>query len=378
MNILYVLHTDGLAGANRSLLQLIRGITEADDSIHVYAIVPIEHDEIGPRLEELGCKLIPEDFDDCTTVMHGVRQAIRYYIKFYGYSKIYRDIKDLGINIVHTNTSVCDLGAYLAAKLGIPHVWHIRENMKYYSMSVIRPFFYKNLMEAPNNTAVCISHYIEDYIRGRYRRIRSAVIYDSFDIPDRSLHTDTGVIGMMIAGIIVKNKGIADAIEALNILVNREGISNLLLYIAGTDPSTAEYETVLRAMVHRYRLEGNVEFIPFLDSMDRIRSGCEIALQCSIMEGLGRVTIEGMIDDLLVIGARSGATKELIIEGYNGWMYEPGDYVQLAKVIKSVIELTPQEKERIRQNAYKWACDNFSIEATSAKILSLYRDIDNE
>ncbi len=376
MNILYVLHTDGLAGANRSALQLIKGIKEKDASLIIYVIIPAENDIIRPILEDMGCHVLPENFTNCTTVMHGIRESIRYFIISRGYSRIYEEIKDLGIDIVHTNTSVCDLGAYLAKRLKVPHIWHVRENLKYYKMSVIRPHYYKKLISSDDARIVCISRYLEEIIRKEYNSIHSTVIYNAIETPGcKLIKDDDDKINMIISGMIVKNKGIEDAINALDLIVNSYGMRNVFLKIVGTMKETVDYEKFLRDIVHNCGIEDYVEFLPFTDQIDTIRSGCDIALQCSVMEGLGRVTIEAMLDRLIVIGADSGATKELIREGFNGWLYEPGDAKGLAQMIRTVLTLSKTEKEKVIENAYLWAHENFSVDEISGKFIRLYRSV---
>lgn len=62
------------------------------------------------------------------------RKAIR--IKWATYNRFYnlwqavrlsKEIKNLRIDLIHTNTSVVNLGALLTGITGFPHVWHIRE-----------------------------------------------------------------------------------------------------------------------------------------------------------------------------------------------------------------------------------------------------------
>lgn len=382
MNILFVIHTDGLAGANRSLLQSIHGIIETYQSVRIYCIVPLEHDEIGDALDRLGCVVIPECFSNCTTVLYGVREAFRYYISLLNYRKIFKDIEGFDIDIVHTNTSVCDLGAYLAKRMGVPHIWHVRERMDYYQMSLIRPFHYRRQIESANTTVVCISNYIESYVRSRFKRIGSIVVYDPIDDTKLKEHSaDINVVtqgedftNIIIAGILVKNKGIEDAINALNIIVNEYRIRNIRLYIVGASEDTAKYKDELKQMVFGYGLGNNVVIMPFSNDICKIRRKCSIALQCSIMEGLGRVTIESMLDDLFVIGARSGATIELIREGYNGWLYEPGNARNLAEKIRTVISLDSKTGDMIKRNANMWAKETFNTESITRKIMEVYNE----
>ena len=44
--------------------------------------------------------------------------------------KLYLFLKSNRMDIVHSNTGVIHFGAKVAARLSIPHVWHIREYQK--------------------------------------------------------------------------------------------------------------------------------------------------------------------------------------------------------------------------------------------------------
>ena len=41
--------------------------------------------------------------------------------------RIRKKVQSLNIDIIHSNSSVINFGAYLSKALGIPHVWHFRE-----------------------------------------------------------------------------------------------------------------------------------------------------------------------------------------------------------------------------------------------------------
>ena len=56
----------------------------------------------------------------------------------------------------------------------------------------------------------------------------------------------------------------------------------------------------------------------------------DVALSCSELEELPRVVVEAMKCGAAVLGTRSGGTTELITEGWNGYLYEPGDVSELA------------------------------------------------
>ena len=52
---------------------------------------------------------------------------ISYRGNFISIMKLKKKIKKMNIDVIHSNTSVIDVGAKVAKQLGIKHVWHFRE-----------------------------------------------------------------------------------------------------------------------------------------------------------------------------------------------------------------------------------------------------------
>ena len=98
----------------------------------------------------------------------------------------------------------------------------------------------------------------------------------------------------------------------------------------------------------------------------------DIAVVSSRYEALGRVTIESMLGEVLVIGADSGATTELICDGVTGYLYEVGNSRQLADQIISVLENKNKSREIVYQ-AKKYALENFDSSQYAAQILKIYK-----
>ena len=62
-----------------------------------------------------------------------------------------------------------------------------------------------------------------------------------------------------------------------------------------------------------------------------------------------------------VIGSRSGGTTELIRDGFNGFLYEPGDYKSLANLI-TLFYHNPNLLKKMGENGKLWVEKNFTIE----------------
>jgi len=98
-----------------------------------------------------------------------------------------------------------------------------------------------------------------------------------------------------------------------------------------------------------------------------------IILVCSRSEAFGRVTVEGMLCSKPIIGTRSGATPELVKEGFTGLLYEPGNYQDLAEKIKYLI-VHPGEARQMGTNGFEWASKQFTIEKCASQVFGILQE----
>lgn len=101
-----------------------------------------------------------------------------------------------------------------------------------------------------------------------------------------------------------------------------------------------EFEAALRQFVAAQALGQRVHFVPFQEHIAAVLGDLDALLHTSLRpEPFGRVIIEAMAAGVPVIAARAGGVLEIITEGVDGLLAEPGDlksYLgQLDKLFKS-------------------------------------------
>ena len=120
------------------------------------------------------------------------------------------------------------------------------------------------------------------------------------------------------------------------------------------------------------KIEG-IHIIDFCNDLKKLREKCDIGLTCSIFEALGRVTIENMLGKLLVIGADTDGTIEIINE-QTGLLYKYGDFEELAdKIIFAV-----NNKEKMIEtacNGQEYANDKFDSNSYNSELYKIYESI---
>jgi len=139
----------------------------------------------------------------------------------------------------------------------------------------------------------------------------------------------------------------------------------------------AEYfRWIVKQYISKKNLESYIDIIPFQKNLRAYRKQCQYALTTSRMEALGRSTIEAMLAGNIVIGANTGGTKEIIGENETrGYLYEQGNYVNLAAVMKRVMAEGAEKKKKCREEAQRYAEETFSSETYADRICELYEKV---
>lgn len=290
--------------------------------------------------------------------------------------KIEKVLKSENIDIIHINGLDSGIGAEIAQKLKIPYVWHIRQFMEadlgkklFRERSVYR-------LVSRASSVIAISKDVQTKFEPLLGR-KMDLIYNGVPVEKYKLEDvprfETPITRILLAGRISIQKGQMDAIKAVELLIQR-GIDNVLLTLVGQG-ETKEYLEYVKSYVKKHGLEQRVCILEHLDDLRELRRQCDIGLTCSKKEAFGRVTVENMLAKMLVIGANTGGTMEIINDGYNGLLYEEGSPESLAERIEYVM-LHKDNVQQMIEQGFACAIEDYSINRVVMQILTLYKSID--
>lgn len=375
--VLYISNEAALGGAAQSLVNMLKVIKGR--KIRPVVILP-GRGVLEECLKELEIQYYIIDFTlGYGKIGTGSRQKddANFLDNYKAALQLQKIIRAEGIELVHINSSVSNVGAFAALIAGIPYVWHFREfpeedfNCEFWDKPL------KNKLFQQADATIAISDIVEKTYADKYG-ISPIRIYDGVDA-DRYKRELSNLPGketehrFIITGAITENKGQYEAIRAVEILV-QEGVKNIHLTLIG--PVMESLGWFLNQYILRHRLESYVTILPFQKELAKYREGCSYALTTSKMEALGRCTIEAMLAGNIVIGADTGGTKEIIGEDETrGYLYRQGDVKNLAETMKRAMSEVTETKEQCRRNAQIYAEETFSLEHYGDKILSLYKEI---
>ena len=284
----------------------------------------------------------------------------------------------LRCDVVYTNTMTVCAGALAARLLRRPHAWHIREFGRE-DLGLVFDLGERlsmRLMDQLSSILIVNSQAVASKFMPIFGPRKVRLVYGSVEVDWENVKTKFPIpegtnVRCVVVGSIQKSKGQEDAVLATSELL-RLGLQPVLWIVGPT--VDRQYERRLHRIVHDLGLERFVRFVGGMDNPFSVMLQADVVLICSRSEAFGRVTVEGMLARKPVIGTRSGGTSELIQEGINGLLYNPGDYRELARKI-SYLSSNPAEVQRMGQKGCEWAQTRFDQARFAREILGLLTQI---
>lgn len=386
MKILYFLDVGERYGATESFYQMIDSLRENYSEDVEIVVVTSGSGRVKKWAE---AKSI-----ECFAAGHGAffispgSNTVKRFLKKLGTPLLYLDYKarnlmamrrveqtvDLKtIDVIHSNVNRNDIGAIIAEKYSIPHVWHIRE---FGEIGLGCRSLKRNYISYMNNHAdifILISNAVADYwaTKGLDKR-KIVILSDCTMVPEanrlpRDILADDKIRIVFVGGF-VRMKGQGQLVEAINLLPEHiQKQIHVDFYGDG-----GEYLKEVKEKCSAYGLNDILSFHGYVDNISEKLIQYDIGVVSSYAEGLGRVTIEYMESGCLVIGADTAATNEIVTDGVTGLLYEYGNSADLAAKLLYAIQNTKKTQD-IAKAGQTYALSFYSGKKYSAALMSIYK-----
>lgn len=117
----------------------------------------------------------------------------------------------------------------------------------------------------------------------------------------------------------------------------------------------------------------NIKHYKFSDEIFSILKSSSLLIAPSANEGFGRIIIESMLAETLVLASRSGGHKEIINENETGFLAELDCIDDFYESAIKILSLSLKEKNKIIRTAFKFAKTNFLQADTLENLLDTYK-----
>ena len=377
--ILYLHAGAEMYGADKVLLELIKGLNRKEFEAHV--ILPNDG-VLVEALRQVGAQVSVLDYPILRRKYFnpkGIADYIRSY-NFYA-KQIALYAREHNIDMVHNNTAAVWEGSYLKRKLKLPLIWHVHE-------IIVKPKaisdFINMLMGRYADKIVTVSQAVANHIKQSpfikdsqvkviYNGVDNAVYYpmDASSIREKfDIAQDALVIGMI--GRVNAIKGQNDFIEAVEPLLEKN--EKAVAFLAGGVFPGEEWRLEeLDKRIASSSVVSQIHRIDYYDKTSELYNMFDIFVLPSIKpDSLPTVVLEAMACSKPVVGYNNGGIAEMVVDDKSGCLVKPNRPQELSNAISLLLD-SSEKREKFGRVGYQRQKELFSLESYIKNFSELYK-----
>lgn len=333
----------------------------------VYAICP--NGEVSNSFANHGIVHIPYDI---------TRSSLNPLKEIRSIRNIFKAIKPLGLDILHTFTAKPNIYGTIAGRLaGVPRIINLVEGLgSFYLENDLKSRMVRNLIETlyrqtfkladtvmfvnSDDPAYLISKKIIDPAKGFV--IKGVGIDTAAWSP---LPKEDDWLRVTMVARAIRHKGVLEFVEAAKILGEKyPGVS--FQFVGSPDPGnpSSVTEAFMQSQPH-------IHYLGHQENIRHILSQSDIFVLPSYREGLPRTTLEAMSLGLPIVTTDVVGCRETVEEGVNGFIVPPKNVHALAEAIEKLI-IGPSLRLRMGEAGRAKAILEFDIRTIVDKHLEVY------
>ena len=180
-----------------------------------------------------------------------------------------------------------------------------------------------------------------------------------------------GIPTVMFASRMLKDKGVVELVDAARLLRDRE-VPFRMVFVGDPDPGNPA--TVTESELRAWAKEGLIEWWGHKTQMELVLPLAAVVVLPSYREGLPKVLLEAASAGRPIVATDVPGCREVVRDGWNGYLVPPRDHIRLAEVIRHLLE-TPELRSRMGANGRELVEREFRIEKVVADTLSVYDEL---
>ncbi|MCR4612887.1 MAG: glycosyltransferase family 4 protein [Bacteroidaceae bacterium] len=287
------------------------------------------------------------------------------------------------VQLVHTNSSIINIGYRAALRLKLPHVFHIREyaDLDFRMYYIPTPSLYHRWLRRSHT--ICITRGIQHHhdLDVPTAMAHSQVIYDGVLPHSESLPPLTdgsnGAPYFLFAGRVEPAKCLDYLLEGYAQYVHSSSLP-LPLLVAGAH-NVPSYLERIKSFLRTHQLESHVQLLGERPDILKLMEHARATIIPSAFEGFGFCMAEAMFQGCLVIGRNTAGTREQFDNGFQlqgqeiGFRFETPE--QLAHCLSQVTSMPKEQYATLRERAFATVNQLYTSQASAKNVYDFYQKI---
>lgn len=299
-----------------------------------------------------------------------------------------REIRERKIDVVHINTALAPLSlvrdAVLTKFASRPVLLHIHGG-RFFTQK-FSSFFLKRMtgkMLKRAKTIVVLSEIEKDFIEKNWKNtsvrvLENAVLLDEVQPrkPDKSEPpavagglNETSEKTLIFLGRLHEDKGLREIVEACRILKN-EGFRFRFKCFGAGEAKEKFVSEMTKILGDKFFYGGVVSGAEKWQAL----AASDVFLLPSLYEGLPVALLEAMAAGCVPVASEIGSVREVVREGVNGFLVEPGNTVQIVDKLRPLLS-EKIDWENLRKNARTTIEEKFNFKDYIEKLEHFYAEI---
>lgn len=244
------------------------------------------------------------------------------------------------------NTVDVIIAKYIFRRKVILHIHGASFDRFYLSSSRIKKYALKTILKSTDQI-IALSEYWREFFEHTVGLENVITVFNGISTSNYQTHYSArwngmahGDINILFVGEIGVRKGVFDIEKTVPLISQKT--NDFLFTLAGKAPNQYQAKQENRHMQYVGEIAGERKY--------RYYQNADIFVLPSYAENLPLVILEAMASGLPVVATSVGGIPEIIKDGENGFLIQPGDYRGLAEKITYLIEHPDARKEMGRRN----------------------------
>lgn len=219
---------------------------------------------------------------------------------------------------------------------------------------------YKHLKAVSDRKARTVANGIDTGFFCQDKHVRSAK-RNELEIDDKFV--------WLAVGSLLKEKDYANMLQAFSIFSKTN--SNSILLIAGRGPLEHDLKSLARSL----NVENCIRFLGLRRDVSGLMNAADAYVMSSCCEGLAMVLLEACSSGLPVVATDVGGNKEIVIDGYNGFIVPPHDPNALSEGMRKIMNLQLSERVSMGTFGREFVVQNFNIDFIVRQWIAIYTEL---